>query len=881
MKPGNQGIIQGNKNNNFAGKSNRGNLNNIGSTILQSQEIDNNKKIKEINSSLIIQNQGRKRLSPIIFNNNYNKNKNMLKNFETEKGQNSSNLILSTSANIKPSDLLLNNSINNNFIFDTDNKINSNNNQSNYHQNYYNDEKHSDCSNNYKELSRIKRVNQQPQEAKNNITMLEKPAANGLDASCTSYIKYNNNNKNHHRQSFLSEKETEDCNNNLNKQNINGVCENNLFKEPSSHGCVNQNKCSENNNKLTKGSERDYKNSFYKKLSVISNAANEKNKPVSRNYAKEFQNLNQRFSIKENSAININIHNNKNNPNEIILNLNNNSVDFTLQQKKAFVSPIERNKDKKAISPYQLRQKQELGNNISTNAIIQNNESNAFLDRSLLNIDKSYCGLELSQNLEMPEKDTKFFLDKFPTRNSKDSKLMLSKSINLPQAASPMPIIRSFDFEKGKYKLRIPFDSQFINNNYNNKCNNTKNINYNYIKKFPSDEPKDGNVSSANIELEAHNRNNILDKRMKLRNSKILLNNFQGSRLSSNNVNNNTCNISNAPSTGNNTNGFDKNYGKLKENLKNKIFLNSSDAKYINENKNVNTDLNKAQEKLNDLESGELKNLQNTENENFYKVNIIQSSSTKADDNDKKLIINKKNSDISNTNTNKEDLMETSQCINDIEMYKYLADKSDLETKKLSAEKRRASNEILSSYSSKKDTFKIKNESKNSEIKQKEFCNNNPKSPLISRKIYDNYNVNYNNSNYTNNTLTNFLTNTEIISISTQKSISINNNQGNNLLEYSFNSSADNKANHRHREKEKDIEINLHIVNEGKGYRTNTFLKKKENANDVIKSIEETHFNFVMISQSSKNITKIEDINMNNLEYNFNTVIEINEVDID
>ena len=128
------------------------------------------------------------------------------------------------------------------------------------------------------------------------------------------------------------------------------------------------------------------------------------------------------------------------------------------------------------------------------------------------------------------------------------------------------------------------------------------------------------------------------------------------------------------------------------------------------------------------------------------------------------------------------------------------------------------------------------------------------KSDIELKKSIEEKNKDYLKSfnNLSNNIVGNNLI--DPISITSNKSISIK-NHSKNLLENSFDSNVNNSPN------------NITII-------------RKQNVLEI-KNIEETHFTFVYISQSSKKLTKFED-NINFKDDNFySTVIDVNEVDID
>jgi len=158
-----------------------------------------------------------------------------------------------------------------------------------------------------------------------------------------------------------------------------------------------------------------------------------------------------------------------------------------------------------------------------------------------------------------------------------------------------------------------------------------------------------------------------------------------------------------------------------------------------------------------------------------------------------------------------------------------------------------------------------------------------------NKKDTEIYNTNFKITNKNNN-LQEFLINSFDSSGIKSNIITTNNNE-NNILVSQFNKDSSNEAHSL------SIQKSISIVTQNKNLLENSF---ESNTNSLIISnnvatnilhkkpckinlncIEETHFNFVFISQAAKKIMKIEDLSSNNQERFFSTVVEVDEIEFD
>ncbi len=138
---------------------------------------------------------------------------------------------------------------------------------------------------------------------------------------------------------------------------------------------------------------------------------------------------------------------------------------------------------------------------------------------------------------------------------------------------------------------------------------------------------------------------------------------------------------------------------------------------------------------------------------------------------------------------------------------------------------------------------------------------------ILKNRKRDSFKLDSFNINILNKNLTNDNRNLERGSFSTQKSISLI-TQNKNLLECSFESNS-NISN-----------ININNISHINQIVNKNFIREKQSIINELKNIEQIHFNFVLISQASKKIMKIEETINDTQENIMNTVDEINEIDI-
>lgn len=267
-----------------------------------------------------------------------------------------------------------------------------------------------------------------------------------------------------------------------------------------------------------------------------------------------------------------------------------------------------------------------------------------------------------------------------------------------------------------------------------------------------------------------------------------------------------------------------------------------------------------------------LENLKHTKSLKLNKLNLypIKISTTNNEDPEK---TNAYKINVIEAFTKRKPIQETSNCGNNQiqDMSTTVFEKSEQVSKLWHCEFQTHESKLLN------ETEIVSENNENKNLISNDF--NNEQAALkvndfISSSFKRNFScdVNNNNLNYINNSNTNIQLNKngnkEGLSLSVLKSISAV-TQNKNLLENSFESNSNNNT---------VITTNnvSQIINNNNNMNN---ISLKNPYNKDLNSIEETHFNFVLISQASKKIMKVEDVNYNNQENYFNTVIEVNGID--
>lgn len=499
------------------------------------------------------------------------------------------------------------------------------------------------------------------------------------------------------------------------------------------------------------------------------------------------------------------------------------------------------------------------------------------------------------------------FIENDLIKNSKKTNLLndacgkSSKLIRINEANNNYKLEKIATNNKNNIKnnsklLNIFYLSDVNNSGFHSSLNKSFNENKNFYY-TPKNSIKLDEIISKNSD-----KLNLTKKNDETRLSNILLNHLDQSQMISLNIRDIKEKSDSKIKENSNTNIYDEN-----ENLNNSK-LNSflSDSKFFGENQKSNNliRLNKNKLHLNSIGNSQLKVQRSFDFEkNKYKKKMNNyrnklESINLNERNESKLNIFK---DGSNLSCNKSFIFDK-QLNEENNKSKNKLAKNNFENKKkkiLEIHNKSSSNDVSNSVSLpfqdmsttvldksrheiKKSFYMIKKEPNSiNDIKLiKEKIKEDKENDLYKDSFYQKKDNEFDNKNINNHNKTNsFLgdlnfeidSNTKAMSFSTQKSFSIITHNNKNLLENSFDSSPNNNAS----------------LNVNNCSQLNNKLKKSNNSDCIkskikhLNSIEETHFNFVFISQASKKITKIEDLTYIEHENIFSTVVELQEIAID